>query len=515
VIAPWGMPYLWKPVTYEIGVDEVKPKVRCKSCASLLPILIWLKKEFGDVEIHTSIIILDSVIDWQKQGYYKEGKDKERNQCRECFERFGDILTKVANASSYAELKQHVTDFTKSFVQCVADEIACSVDGEERKCSETLSNELKNLQIVVAPAIGRPGGTWFFIGRIQDYEIAVLREMSSRLLSTPYTRIIVDLTHGLNFMPSITTRIVPRIASILLLAHKDVSSSSVEVWLYNSDPIPPSVTESTTININEAAYTNVKSIELVHSIASKFAYAWDRKYNHIEEELNKTMSDKARKALRILRPLYSALYYPMPLALYTLACTKCKDLDALSSVEECVFSAIEIHRDKHEIVIPLTIDSDTYYVYLSLKALCKRISPLCEEVGKEASPSIDIEALENGIAPIYALIHVSYRELIMHELSNIKRGYKALMQKCQRLQGSYTSLAELEAIRIEKEKKEEKKEERMDKRIMIAHAGLQKQFVEVLIDIKPRFRYKLSIEELEKKLDEANLLIEFIQVKKH
>jgi len=108
VIAPWGMPYLWKPVTYEIGVDEVKPKVRCKSCASLLPILIWLKKEFGDVEIHTSIIILDSVIDWQKQGYYKEGKDKERNQCRECFERFGDILTKVANASSYAELKQHV-----------------------------------------------------------------------------------------------------------------------------------------------------------------------------------------------------------------------------------------------------------------------------------------------------------------------------------------------------------------------------------------------------------------------
>jgi len=103
----------------------------------------------------------------------------------------------------------------------------------------------------------------------------------------------------------------------------------------------------------------------------------------------------------------------------------------------------------------------------------------------------------------------------MHELSNIKRGYKALMQKCQTLQGSYTSLAELEAIRIEKEKKEEKKEERMDKRIMIAHAGLQKQFVEVLIDIKPRFRYKLSIEELEKKLDEANLLIEFIQVKKH
>jgi len=180
VVAPWGMPYLWKLVTYEIGLDEVKPRVRCKSCTSLLPILIWLKKEFGDVEIHTSIIILDSVIDWQKQGCYKEGKDKERNQCHECFERFGDILTKAANASSYAELKQHVTDFTKSFVQCVADKIACSVDGEERKCSETLSNEVKNLQIVVAPAIGRPGGTWFFIGRIQDYEIAVLREMSSR-----------------------------------------------------------------------------------------------------------------------------------------------------------------------------------------------------------------------------------------------------------------------------------------------------------------------------------------------
>jgi HD superfamily phosphohydrolase YqeK len=40
----------------------------------------------------------------------------------------------------------------------------------------------------------------------------------------------------------------------------------------------------------------------------------------------------------------------------------------------------------------------------------------------------------------------------------------------------------------------------MNRRVMIVHAGLQKEFATILIDETPRLRHALSVEELAKEL---------------
>jgi len=489
VVATWGMPYRWGLVTYEIN------GFRCKTCTSLLPLLAWLRsEEFRGCEIHPSIIILDSVIDWRKQS------TDAKNPCHTCFERFGDILSKAASSPTYAELRQLVAEFTKKFVECVARETMCSVGGVEKRCSEVLGDVLRNLHVVVAPAIGKPGGVRSFVGRIQDYEVVVVRDLSTRLTSSPYSTIVADLSHGINFMPSITARIIPRLASILLLAHRGVDSVSVR--LYNSDPMPAAASEGTVIRINEAVYTTIKSVEVVHSIAEKLVYAL-REFSSVEAEFNRILGGVVRKALHAVRCIYTALYYPFPLALYTFSCNMCRELDALRDVDSYVINSITIDHSKREIRRPLTIDSDTYYIYSLLKALCLRASAMC----REAEPSIDM--LEAELVPVYRLVHASYEELIRHELSDIKRNVKALMQKPEhyKLRGLHITLAELYELLHPKEAREER-EKRMNRRVMIAHAGLQKEFITVLIDETPRLRYVLSAEELAKELDSAGILVE-------
>lgn len=209
VLAPWGMPYGWRVVTYEIN------GVRCKSCTSLLPLLVWLRsEEFKDSKINVYMVILDSIIDWRKQSSVTS------NPCQTCFDEFSNIIAKASNSLTYAELRQYVTEFAKEFIKCVTSKTECSIRGETKVCSEVLEDVLNGLHVVTAPAIGRSGGVWVFKGRIRDYEVTVLKELSDSLVETPYSIVVVDLSHGINFMPSIMVRVVPRIASILLLAHK-------------------------------------------------------------------------------------------------------------------------------------------------------------------------------------------------------------------------------------------------------------------------------------------------------
>jgi CRISPR/Cas system-associated protein Csx1 len=76
----------------------------------------------------------------------------------------------------------------------------------------------------------------------------------------------------------------------------------------------------------------------------------------------------------------------------------------------------------------------------------------------------ELDAIEN-LAGLYKLVIPSYEYLIKHEISKIK-------EKLKDEDHFKGTLAELY--------KEEKEVEKVDKRIMIAHAGLQKQFVHVI-----------------------------------
>ena len=489
-IAPWGMPYTWRPVTYVVG------NYVCKTCSSLLPLLLWLKSsnEFRSAELDTVVIVLDSIIDWGR-GVSKSREREARNPCRTCFERFAEYLNIAESAKNYGELKQHVEEFVKRFVFCLSEQLVCTSVGEEMRV--LLQDVLERLQVIVAPAIGRPGGLWVFRGKLHDYEVAVLRGLGELIISKPYRTLVVDLTHGINFMPSLTTRLVPRIASILLAAHS--SLNSVEVRLYNSDPIPPQASEDTVININEAVHSQVKTIELVHALSEKPIYTSS---NEFEEGVIrfKELEEVRGRALSALRYIYSALYYPLPLALYSFLCNMCSDVEEFRKADEYVAKAVRIVREEREdgsprceVVKPLTIDPDTYYVYWLVKALCYRVK--CEE----GEPTL--EYLKGVVVLIYRLIHEAHVELIWQELSRFEREIKDIMStpKYQQLKGEWVPYPEL--------KEERDSDRQMDRRIMIAHAGLQKDFIEVYIDEKPKVRYKLSLRELREELRNVCLVI--------
>jgi CRISPR-associated protein Csx1 len=92
------------------------------------------------------------------------------------------------------------------------------------------------VRTVVAPAVGSPGGVWKFSGKAEDFESAVLYEPGSMVLNREYDEIVLDLTHGINFMPALTLRIAYRLASILLVAYGELGKRGIRILVYNSDP---------------------------------------------------------------------------------------------------------------------------------------------------------------------------------------------------------------------------------------------------------------------------------------
>lgn len=77
-----------------------------------------------------------------------------------------------------------------------------------------LSLSINNLNVIIAPAIGSPSGRWVFRGDLQDFESRVLYELGKLCLTKPYPRVIIDLSHGINFMPSLIMHLIRKLVSI-------------------------------------------------------------------------------------------------------------------------------------------------------------------------------------------------------------------------------------------------------------------------------------------------------------
>ena len=64
----------------------------------------------------------------------------------------------------------------------------------------------------------------------------MLYELGSVVLNREYDEIVLDLTHGINFMPALTLRVAYRLASILLVAYRELGKRGIRILVYNSDP---------------------------------------------------------------------------------------------------------------------------------------------------------------------------------------------------------------------------------------------------------------------------------------
>ena len=433
LIATWGDPAKWSEAKYLIGGKEYG------HCTSLIPILLSMRERVETGEVNLVIIVLESLIDYNPSGTIGGSS----SFCRTCVEECSGILEKARESGSYAEIRSRISEFIEKVYNCLLEKYGIALSVQPR--------------VIVAPAIGSPAGNWRFIGGLKDFESIVLKELGDFLLSTKYSKIIVDLTHGINFMPSLTMRLIPRLASILLLRHPELSS--VEAVVYNSDPYPLKRNGTPLLNINEAYRETLETIQLIHSIP------------HLTELLDRFKTDehalqvykKANKLSNeilfgVVKHIYKSLYYPLPLALcYFTSPDDCKSLDKVSSIIKDVLDSVRIVRNGSNGTIerPVSIEPDAVYAYLISKAVCERINEMTDSTsGSITKRGWSLEFLEKSVAPIYKKVHKAFETLIKHEIS--KLGDKVGPPRYRG--GSQCN---------------------PDNRIMVAHAGFQNGCIDV------------------------------------
>lgn len=476
VVAPWGLPPQWRDVKYVLEVDGKCIGGSVKYCTTLIPLILSMEDQIKEGKVDIVIIVLDSLVDKYTRS--------DSSICYNCYSELSSYIDEANRVSSYKELTLKLNEFIREFIKCLFKKYWLDIS--------------INLNVIVAPAIGSPGGKWVFRGDLQDYESVVLYELGKLCLEKPYSKIIIDLSHGINFMPSLIMRTVHKLVSIQLLTHKELSNVVVEV--FNSDPIPPTSPERD-IRINRAVYEDIKSILLIHTIPKFIDFSSvarsDKplmdKFLSVKEKL----TDEVNKVLGSIRNIYSSLYYPLPLALHHFLCRDlCKNIEGLDNVLGRFLDYVVIERsdpNNPTVTRPITMNPDTLYTYYVVRALCKRVS-----IHGSEEPTIDY--LDSEIKPIYKYVHESLHILIEHELSKLKElcGELRSSQDYQSLRNTWRTLYEVKSL-VSKSSTKDGKNREPNKRILIAHAGLQEELTQILIDDKPKLRHILDPEEILKK----------------
>jgi CRISPR-associated protein Csx1 len=498
VVAPWGLPPQWRDVMYVLEVDGKCFKGSRRYCTTLIPLLLSMEDRVKAGKVDVVIIALDSLV-----NKYTKTED---STCFKCYNELSMYIDEASKSSSYNELTLKLKEFIVEFIKCLFEKYGLSLNIND------------NLNVIIAPAIGSPGGRWVFRGDLQDFESRVLYELGKLCLTKPYPRVIIDLSHGINFMPSLVIHLIRKLVSIQLLAHKGLGGVTVEV--FNSDPIPPLGTPERDIRINRAVYEDVRSILLVHNIPEfidlSHVVESDESLKSKFLPIKIDLTNKVSSVLRDIRCIYSSLYYPLPLALhYLLHRDVCECIDSLTNVLDRVTDYVVVvdYGDPNSptIVRPITVNPDTLYIYYIARALCKRI-------GGHSGEAPTIDYIKSEVMPIYEYVHESLPILIGQELSILEKLSKDLkdLQNYQSLKGTWKTPNEVRLLvkqlakqpsesREGKTSEGEKSRKRgPDKRILIAHAGFQDEFIQILINDEFKLKYVLDPKRI---LKEAGLLI--------
>ncbi len=386
----------------------------------------------------------------------EENVGKSGSKCFECYNGLRESVRSAAKSSSYRELKEKVGEFAHEMLKCL------EIEGK--------------VEPIVCPAVGKPGGQWDFNSSPRDYEAVALAELGLRFLDQRYDRVVLDVSHGINFMPSVALRVAERFAGILLVAHGFKQHVTLEV--YNSDPYRSRTDDRPRLRLNLVAKEPVSSVRLPSFIPSKLLARRGKEEPQLiekEDELN-------RRYLEVVRLSLSALYYPLPLVLhYSICRAQDQVLDVLRGALSFWEENVKVERERQEVRSRFRLDPDAVYALLLVEAVRRRI-------GAPEYPA-RLEVLER-CADLYKAFNESYYHLVSHELDLIGKRLDA-----RRLQTT---------IRLCELYDEGCGSDKADKRVMIAHAGLQKE----LVKVNPYGNLLFYItDEIEDLLRECDLLI--------
>ena len=417
-----------------------------------------MREDIAENIVDVVIVVLESLVD--------KAEIRVSSKCSECYRELEGYIDKAGEALTYSELSASIEHFVKEFVKCLLDKYKIDVKIEPR--------------VVVAPATGSPGGNWVFSGEAKDYELKVLMEIGELCIQNPYSKIIADISHGINFMPALIMRLIRKFASITLLAHENIEK--IEVKVYNSDPAPLQGAPKRPLVLNE-----IEDIEIRHIDLSLIKLSSAELSSRVLSDLNTFLNRKERlkreisEVLDVLKSIHTSIYFPLPLLLYQTVCSSnCSKLnDKWRTIREEILNSPTIERsgEQPEVIRPVAVDPETIYVYYLARALCKRL-------GDHGADEPTIKRLKNRELKVYERISAISSTIISQELSSVEWSVKMISKKkpsvYTSLLGHWKFLCKLGEF-LDRDKCRDVERPKPDKRILIAHAGLQNNLVKVLV----------------------------------
>lgn len=440
IIVSWGAPWKYKKKKYSLENGE-----SISSCSSFFSIA----KKYPDSDI--IIVGSDSILD------FSIGKD-ERNECSEAFNKAADKLNiKPISASlesyrSYDEILNRAEELIKRTAINMKPE-----DLDEER-----------IKTVAVPMLGKMGNV-LFTGGSRDPLSIMLYKLYMHTKSKDVNRIILDLTHGINYIPSILLQASRFIASLSLLRSIKGRYSSVEIKAYNSEVLSE---ERGEMVLREVYAENLESImlpALKEGTGDLKLITWRGKEEPPKEF--KGFNEEIGKLYGNLKNILASVFYPAPLVLKT-SCLNFKDPKL---IEDALDRAFDLWKKLTDIVnikdLKVVRNSELSYWTIYSYLLAKEA---CEWIGFEKD-SMSAEELKKS-SELYKRINKSYEYLILNEVSKLETDEvkKKLIENKKEGCFLYSEV-------LERERKMSKSRE-PDMRILIAHAGLQSDLTQLCIE---------------------------------
>jgi len=363
------------------------------------------------------------------------------------------------------------------------DDLKNSLEKELRTVIEDFGMDTEISRILIAPSVGsyttRKGKMKItFLGNLSDFYNHVFSSLVDIFMRSVMEKesleIHFDVTHGINFMPVLTYRILKEITGILALTKK------VKFHVYNSDPyikegrLKIHIVEKKDVAPSfSAIHGNINS-QLRNGKFLKLRDRHEKGEEFSRDRRSKTpMLEDMRKKSEIFA-FISAVSNGFPLAIYSFFPEEEELRNNILNVIEMIGKYTSIHREKNEIVVERVINWDERFILFPSALLMVGILKGKNVGRKEVITLEELEKIRDIYHPISSIN------------SLISRDLKEFEERKEEFDTSWKDLNEFD--------------ERVDIRTFLAHSGLAYGLIELkkddggalLMRYKPNRREKIA-----------------------
>jgi CRISPR-associated protein Csx1 len=336
------------------------------------------------------------------------------------------------------------------------------------------------VEIIIAPGVGKfkldDGGIVEFQGFISDFPAYVTFEILRRFLQVDGNDITVhlDLTHGINFMPSLTYAAINEALGCLAI------TKNVQLKVYNSEPYIRNLT--TELNIHEIESRRIlphiknEALPLEGRVLEP-GIVWGREKAQVENALYTMRLDKndvGEKGVNVkeLNAFLSSLINGLPLAYYTFYPDVEKLEELLSKAVEIWLNHVKVYQMQMYVGKESTVGKMVVQRMVKFRnefTKCAIIWATAKALNHKRVHEVKLRELENFCQKVFSN-WMKLNCMISFDLEKVRED----VQKCARMPNDWIKLSELTMERYIPPKSEN-----VLIRNFLAHSGLERSLTYV------------------------------------